>query len=293
MIQIQNMSKIYPNNKGVFNVNLEVKKGEVFGFLGPNGAGKTTTIRQLLGFTNATKGTCFINGLDTRQNAAEIQKTLGYLPGEISFFDHMTGYDFLNFIAQMRGLSTTTKRDKLIEYFELECERKIKKMSKGMKQKVGIVAAFMHNPEIIILDEPTSGLDPLMQKRFIQLVNEEKKKGKTILMSSHIFDEIDKTCSRAAIIKDGKIVAIDHIPTMKQNLRKCYRITVKNERDVKKIISSGLEIELIDDLKIQIYVKNQFDLLFSVLNDCQVTSLDAAEQTLEQIFIKYYGKENN
>ena len=165
-ISINNLTRDYGNNKGIFDVSFNVEKGEVFGFLGPNGAGKTTTIRHLMGFIKPKMGSCSINDLDCFSKASEIQKTLGYIPGEISFFDDMSGLAFLNFLEKFRGLSKSRK-DELIEYFELNPKGKIKKMSKGMKQKIGIVAAFMHDPDILILDEPTSGLDPLMQKKFI------------------------------------------------------------------------------------------------------------------------------
>lgn len=290
MIQIINMSMIYPNGKGVFDINFAVQEGEVFGFLGPNGAGKTTTIRQLLGFTNATKGKCLISEMDTREKAAEIQNILGYLPGEIAFFENMKGSEFLNFMLELRGNPQDNRKDELLAYFELNPENKIRKMSKGMKQKLGLVTAFMHNPEILILDEPTSGLDPLMQRKFIALINEEKKRGKTILMSSHIFDEIERTCDRAAIIKDGRIVAIDHIPTLKQNVRKSYYVTFNNEQDIEKIKNAGFDYTAIDKCKFEIFIGKNLKLFLEVLSTCDVESLDASEQTLEQIFIHYYGE---
>lgn len=293
MIEIQNMSMVYPNGKGVFDINLKVKKGEVFGFLGPNGAGKTTTIRQLLGFTNATKGKCLINGFDTRGKTEEIQKDLGYLPGEIAFFDNMTGTEFLNFLIALRGNGSGKRKDELIKFFELDSNHKISKMSKGMKQKVGLVAAFMHDPAILILDEPTSGLDPLMQRKFITLIKNEKDRGKTILLSSHMFEEVDRTCSRAAIIKEGRIVAVEDITTLKQNLKKSYLVTFAKKEDFNTIKASGLEYNIIDDLKLEIFVNNQYQKFLKTLSECEVISLDVVEQSLEQIFIGYYGKGDN
>lgn len=291
MIEVKKLSKIYTNGKGIFELDFKVSEGEAFGFLGPNGAGKTTTIRNLLGFTNPTSGSCSINGLDCRKSAAEIQKTLGYVPGEISFFDNMTGMQFMKFISDMRGINDAKRRDSLIERFELESDRKIRRMSKGMKQKVGLITAFMHDPSVIILDEPTSGLDPLMQKRFIDLIIEEKQRGKTILMSSHMFDEVDRTCERAAIIREGKIVAIENINSLKSALRKSYVVTVASDSDMDKIKASSLDHEIIDDYKIEIFISNNYDNMLSTLASCKVTSLDVSAQTLEQIFIQYYGKE--
>lgn len=290
MIEVKKLSKIYSNGKGIFEINFKVPEGEAFGFLGPNGAGKTTAIRNLLGFTNPTSGSCSINGLDCRKSAAEIQKTLGYVPGEISFFDNMTGMQFMKFIADMRGINDTKRRDNLIERFELESHRKIRKMSKGMKQKLGLITALMHDPSVIILDEPTSGLDPLMQKRFIELIIEEKQRGKTILMSSHIFDEVDRTCERVAIIREGRIVAIEDINSIKSSLRKSYVVTVASNSDIEKIKTSNLDYQVIDDNAVEIFISNNYNDMLSTLASCKVTNLDVSTQTLEQIFIQYYGK---
>ena len=203
IIEIIGLTKDYGDHKGIFDLTFTVEEGEVFGYLGPNGAGKTTTIRHLMGFLNPDKGSSKILGLDCRSERAEIMKHLGYLPGEIAFFDGMSGMEFLNFMAEMRGLTDVSLRDKLVDLFELDTKGKIRKMSKGMKQNLGIVCAFMHDPRVLILDEPTSGLDPLMQKTFANLILEEKSKGKTILMSSHSFEEVERTCDRVGIIRQG------------------------------------------------------------------------------------------
>ena len=291
MIESKNLTKIYSNGKGIFDVSFTVGEGEVFGFLGPNGAGKTTTIRNLLGFVNPTSGSCTINDLDCRTKSAEIQKFLGYVPGEISFFDNMNGKQFLDFIADMRGDHDRKRRNQLIERFELESDRKIRKMSKGMKQKLGLITALMHDPSVLILDEPTSGLDPLMQKRFIELIIEEKKRGKTILMSSHMFDEVERTSERVAIIREGRIVAVEEISKLKASLEKSYYITMENSEDMAIIKASGLKYRLIDEHRVEIFISNNYDELFSILARCKVTGFDSAVQTLEQIFIGYYGKE--
>ena len=291
MIELNKLSKVYPNGKGIFDVSFNVSAGEVFGFLGPNGAGKTTAIRALLGFTNPTGGSCSINGLDCRAHSAKIQKKLGYVPGEIAFFDNMTGTQFMNFMGDMRGINDIKRRNSLIERFELESDRKIRKMSKGMKQKVGLIAAFMHDPEVLILDEPTSGLDPLMQKRFIELVMEEKGRGKTVLMSSHMFDEVDRTCERAAIIREGRIVAVEDIANLKSSLRKSYLVSVADSSDLERIKASGLEYRMADDNRVEIFIGSDYKMMMTTLASCNVTSLDTAVQTLEQIFIRYYGKE--
>lgn len=227
MIEINNLTRDYGNNKGVFNVSFQVDEGEVFGFLGPNGAGKTTTIRHLMGFLKARSGECRIAGLDCWNEREKIQQNLGYIPGETSYFDDITGEEYLKFIAAYRHDLSDAKRKELIERFELNPKGKIKKMSKGMRQKIAIVSAFMHDPDILILDEPTSGLDPLMQNRFIELIQEEKKKGKTILLSSHMFEEVERTCHRIGIIRDGKVVALDPVETLRKKYVRSYTVRLE------------------------------------------------------------------
>ncbi len=198
MIALEHVTKTFANGHGIFDLSFAVAQGEVFGYLGPNGAGKSTTIRLLMGFLRPDGGTAAINGLDCWAKAAEIQQSVGYLPGEIGFFDDMTGTQFLDLMTSMRRLPDHARRSDLIARFELDPRQMIRKMSKGTKQKVGIIAAFMHRPSVLILDEPTSGLDPLMQQRFLELVEEDKARGATILMSSHLFTEVERVCDRWA-----------------------------------------------------------------------------------------------
>lgn len=291
MISVKELTKVYSNGKGIFDVTFEVKKGEIFGFLGPNGAGKTTTIRQLMGFTNADSGMATINGFDTRKKSQDIQKILGYVPGEIAFFDHLTGFEFIDFMSKLRGFEDASKKKQLIDRFELEGQRKIRKMSKGMKQKVGLITAFCHNPDVLLLDEPTSGLDPLMQRRFIELIQEEKSKGKTILLSSHIFDEVDKTCDRAAIIKEGRIVAQNSLTLLKDKVRKSFIVTVSSESDEQIIKAAGFEVSNLSPFKLEVFMSGDYTALFTALSRCHVTHFEAPLQSLEQIFISYYGGE--
>lgn len=290
VIEIQSLTKSYANGKGIFDVSFSFPQGEVFGFLGPNGAGKTTTIRHLMGFIKPTSGFARIDGLDCWDQASEIHKRLGYVPGEIAFLEHMTGLQFLKFLGDLRGSNDLKRQKLLIERFELEGERKIKKMSKGMKQKVALIAAFMHDPAVLILDEPTSGLDPLMQKRFVELILEERDRGKTILMSSHMFDEVDRTCERVAIIREGRIMAVEDIAQLKASLSKSFLVTVADQEDIKKIQASGLDYHLTDKNKVEIRISGEYERMLRTLAECSVTSLDASAQTLEQIFMRYYGK---
>ena len=290
-IEIKQLTKDYGNKKGVFDLNISVKKGEVFGFLGPNGAGKTTTIRNLLGFIRPDQGSCTINGMDCYKDAEKIQESLGYLAGEIAFLDDLTGKQMIEFIASMKRLKDKTKMYELMERFDLDPKGKIKKMSKGMKQKVGIVCAFMNDPDIIILDEPTSGLDPLMQNRFIDLILEEKSKGKTIFMSSHIFEEIERTCDKTAIIKDGKIVAIEDMETLKEKKSKFYVVTLNSKADVDRFVKEGLDIVDINERKVTVSVNGDVLLFIKLISGYNVKDLDTKAKTLEEIFLHFYGGE--
>ena len=189
MIEVQNLTKDYGNNRGIFHLNFSIKQGETVAFLGTNGAGKTTTIRQLMGFVKPQNGIAKINGLDCFQQEEVIQKQVGYLSGEIAFLDeNMTGQDFIKFMSDIKKIENHQRIKQLITYFELDTQIKIKKMSKGTKQKIGLIVAFMQDAPVLILDEPTSGLDPIMQNKFIELIMKEKSNGKTIIMSSHIFE---------------------------------------------------------------------------------------------------------
>lgn len=289
VIEIRQLTKDYGNNRGIFDVSLSVKKGEVFGFLGPNGAGKSTTIRHLMGFIQADQGSCQINGLDCLRDHAHIQQALGYLPGEIAFMDDMTGLEFIKFMAKMKGMTDLTKAYELMERFELNPQGKIKKMSKGMKQKIGIICAFMHDPELLILDEPSSGLDPLMQNRFIELVLEEKQRGKTIFMSSHIFEEIERTCDRTAMIKDGRLISIEELQTLKASKHKTYQITFATQELVEQFMDEGFECKQVESNVIKVVPRNNLNYLLATLSRYDIIDLDITKPTLEELFLHFYG----
>lgn len=289
VIEIRQLTKDYGNNRGIFEVSLSVKKGEVFGFLGPNGAGKSTTIRHLMGFIQADQGSCQINGLDCLRDHARIQQALGYLPGEIAFMDDMTGLEFIKFMAKMKGMTDLTRAYELIERFEFNPEGKIKKMSKGMKQKIGIICAFMHDPELLILDEPSSGLDPLMQNRFIELVLEEKQRGKTIFMSSHIFEEIERTCDRTAMIKDGRLISIEELQTLKASKHKTYQITFATQELAEQFMDEGVECKQVESTVIKVVPRNNLNYLLATLSRYDIIDLDITKPTLEELFLHFYG----
>lgn len=291
IIEINGLTKDYGNHKGIFDLNFQVKEGEVFGYLGPNGAGKTTTIRHLMGFLTPDKGNAKILGMDCRSQSSRIMKDLGYLPGEIAFFDGMSGINFLNFMGEMRGMSDTSYRDKLVDMFQLDVKGRIRKMSKGMKQKLGIVSAFMHDPKVLILDEPTSGLDPLMQKLFADLIVEEKAKGKTILMSSHSFEEIERTCDRIGIIRSGDLVAVEDIHNLKEKRRKTYIVTFDSPASAEKFAQSDNYDKIsINGAIAKVSIMGNVSHFVQALSKYKVLDLDTESSSLEDIFMQYYGK---
>ena len=290
MLQVQHLTKKFKNGKGIFDVSFTVKKGEVFGFLGPNGAGKSTTIRHIMGFMKPEIGSVQVNGLDTWKKQGQVQKYIGYLPGEIAFIEGMTGKSFLDFMADMQGVKNLSKRDSLIERLQFDVQTPIRKMSKGMKQKVGIVAAFMHDPEVVILDEPTSGLDPLMQKVFIELVLEEKAKGKTFLMSSHSFPEIERTCDRAAIIKDGVVIVVKDIHELQSMQRKLFEVTFENGEDAEVFLKSDLQVEFHEGNRVRVAIQGNYDQFLEETAKYHVRNIDLFTQNLEEVFMNYYER---
>lgn len=293
MIDVKNLTVKYSNGKGVFDLDFSVKEGEVMGYLGPNGAGKTTTIRALLGFMKANGGSCSIGGLDCSVGATQIQKTLGYIPGDTAFFDDMNGDEFLKFMCEMRGTKDIARQKQLIEMFELDPRGKIKKFSKGMKQKLGIVTAFMNHPDVLILDEPTSGLDPLMQNRFIELILNEKAEGKTILMSSHIFEEVEKTCDNVLIIREGRIVRQSDIQTLKNSQRRGYLVKLADvDSTSQQLKAAGFEVLPAAGGSIEVFVTGEdVDRFIKTLAQFTVLGFDVKTQSLEDIFMQFYGRE--
>ncbi|WP_237497187.1 ABC transporter ATP-binding protein [Lysinibacillus sp. HST-98] len=288
MIEVNHLTKKFGEFYSIQNVHLQIPKGEVFGFLGPNGAGKSTTIRHLMGFLQPTEGSCFIKGLNCRDASAIIQQFVGYLPGEIAFIDKMTGKQFIHFIAKLRGMKDYTHAEELMHFFELDASGLIKKMSKGMKQKVGLVCAFMHHPEIVILDEPTSGLDPLMQTKFIEFILAEKDKGTTIFMSSHMIEEVEKTCDRVAIINAGKIVATETITDLKKRKSKKYMLEFQDEQELTRFLDEEYVLERISSTKVMITIMGDLQAFLHTLSNYKIIDLDVISQSLEDIFMHYY-----
>jgi ABC-2 type transport system ATP-binding protein len=282
-IETKNLTKFYGKNKGIENLTFLVKKGEIFGFLGPNGSGKTTTIRTLLGLLKPTSGDAYIFGRSIKDDIVEIKENIGYIPGDLNLYGHLTGKQFLDYFISLRDTNATLL-DELLHVFEIPSDRIIKEYSKGMKQKLGIVQAFMNDPEIVIMDEPTSGLDPLLQQSFYEFLKKEKTKGRTIFFSSHVLSEIDKICDRVAIIRDGSLVALEDIETLKRKRGKIIKVKIKENLET----FPGPEDMKIKDDWIQFVVSDNVDQWIKKLAKFTILDLEISEFNLEDIFIHYY-----
>ena len=293
IIKIQNLTKDFGQGRGIFDVSLNVKEGEVFGLVGINGSGKTTIMRHLMGFLNPDKGKTSISGIDCWRNAAELKHRIGYIPGEILFPDVRNGMDFLRLQADYMGLRSMTYANELIERLNLDATAKLKRMSKGMKQKTAIVSAFMCDSDILLLDEATIGLDPLMQKSFTEIVEYEKKKGKTIFMSSHMFDEMESTCDRVAFLKSGQIIHIVDMKTIRGNEKvKEYKIEFNKESDYNEFLTRSFVVIRRQDEYSQVTIHipdTDINRLFGVLSTMDVRFISHNPYTLEACFKEVYN----
>jgi len=283
VIETKNLTKFYGKIKGIENLTFSVRKGEIFGFLGPNGAGKTTTIRTLLGYLNPTNGEAFILGKNTNGNIVDIKRNVGYIPGDLNLYGHLTGRQFLDYFASLRNTEMSLL-DKLLEVFDVPLNRKIKGYSKGMKQKLGIIQAFMDDPEIVIMDEPTSGLDPLLQQKFYDFLYDQKKKGRTLFFSSHVLSEVDKICDRIGIIRNGNLVALEDVETLKGKMGKMIKLRIKEKPETFK----GPENMKIKDGWIEFVTNDDVDYWVKILSKFTIVDLEINEFSLEDIFIHYY-----
>ena len=283
VIEINNLTKYYGKIKGVEDLTFNVKKGEIFGFLGPNGAGKTTTIRTILGYLKKTSGEAYVFGKSIEENIIEIRKKVGYIPGDLAFYEHLTGRQFLDYFGSIRHTELILL-DRLLELFELPLNRKIKGYSRGMKQKLGIVQAFMDDPEVVIMDEPTAGLDPLLQQKFYKFLLDEKKKGRTMFFSSHILSEVDKVCNRVGIIKDGNLVALENIENLKQKKGKKIRLKIKED----PMVFKGPKNAKIVNGYIEFVTDDYIDSWIKKISKYTVLDLQIQEFSMEDIFIRYY-----
>lgn len=298
IIQVSHLTKDFGGGMGIFDVTFHVNKGEVYGFLGPNGAGKSTTIRHLMGYYKPDSGITYINGKESFSEYYTLLKDVGYLPGEPALPLYYTGYEFISEMKALKNIKNDEMLNYLIDYFQVDPSLSCKEMSMGMKRKMAIVVAFMSDPSVLILDEPTSGLDPNMQDKFITFVKNEKKKGKTILLSSHIFSEVDATCDRISIIKDGKIVSEFEADSLKHSSLKTYVLTFSSLADISKFKKNVLndnvkELSTDESTKKMTVTVDDSDIneLISALSLYNVTDFVEIKETLQDYFMSFYKED--
>jgi len=286
-IQIEGLTKLYKNGRGVNKIDLTVPQGSVFGFLGPNGAGKTTLIRTLLGFLKPQAGQISVLGIDALNRSREVRRKVGYLPSDPALYDFLSGRDNIEFALRMRGVKDRTRVQSLADRLEIDLKRRVKSLSRGNKQKVAIVAALAHDPDLIILDEPTSGLDPLVQETFLDLVREEQRRGKTVFMSSHIMSEVEAVCERVGVIKDGKIVALDTVEHLKRQRVKYVKAEFAAQvPDLKA--AAGVSDWQVEGRKVRFTMAGSMDALVAELAKGSLVDLTVTDPPLEEVFRQFY-----
>lgn len=295
IISVKDLTKDYGYGRGIFDVNLDITKGQVFGYVGTNGSGKTTTIRHMMGFVKADKGNVTIEDMDSWKDSTRIMKYVSYVPGEIAFPALATGTDFLKLQAEYLGIKDFTYMNHVISMLQLDPTAPLKRMSKGMKQKTAIVAALMGDKDILILDEPTTGLDPLMRDSFLELIREEKAKGRTIFMSSHIFEEIENVCDKVAMIRDGHIFDTVDLWNLRHMKTKKFEVSFNSPKDLKEFTEKWNAVTEVSDEDLT--AKTEFPVddikqFFYVLKGCSVSNLKEEQLTLSQYFLDRY-KEGN
>lgn len=269
-IEIKHLTKDYGKGRGIFDVSLDIEQGEVYGFVGINGAGKTTTIRHMMGFIKPDEGSVTVQGLDAVTSSAEVKRYVSYIPGEINFPGNTSGEVFLKNQIYLSGRGSWERAQELSQLLQLDVSANVHQMSKGMKQKTAIISALASDADILIMDEPTTGLDPLMRDIFIDLLKEENDKGKTIFMSSHIFQEVEEICDYAAVIQQGKIIDVVNMKDIRYNKNKVYRIEFKTDKDYQQFVGLGFQIKQTkpDDLQVfvQIHDRNINNLIQTLKN---------------------------
>ncbi len=290
-IQTARLSKDYGLGRGLFELDLQVPQQEAFGFLGPNGAGKSTTIRLLMGLIRPTAGSAHIFGLDCIRDYVAVKQKVGYVPGEMPQFGSLRGSEVVAYLGGMRGGADVKLVRSLAERFDLDLSRRYREYSSGNKQKLGIVLAFMHKPQLLILDEPTSGLDPLNQQEFYALLNEARDGGATVFLSSHILSEVERTCDRVGIVRSGRLVRIAELDELHRIRFHHVEIefTLGSRIPVDAIkAAAGVEDVVAEDQRVALTVKGSFEPLLHAIRDAKVTNLVSHEPSLEEIFLEYY-----
>jgi ABC-2 type transport system ATP-binding protein len=287
IIEVDHLTKYYGKSRGIVDVSFNVEEGEIFGFIGPNGAGKSTTIRLLLSLIYPTSGSAKIFGKDCIEFGPELRQDIGYLPSEVFYYEGMRVLELLEYSASFYKRDCSQRLHELAEIMELDLKRRIDDLSYGNKKKVGIVQGLLHSPKLLLLDEPTSGLDPLMQRTFFDLVREENKKGVTVFFSSHILGEVQRLCSRVAIIKEGSVIETQDIKTLQRDNYKKIRIEAPGLDERRFAIDGVMNLQK-DDGAVHFFFKGNINKMMDIISQQPITDVTIEEPTLEEIFMHYY-----
>jgi len=290
VIETEKLTKSYGPHRGIVDVDLQVMEGEAFGFLGPNGAGKTTTIRTLLDHLRPSSGRATIFGIDTTEDPVAIHRRIGYLPGEFVLYDKLTGGDTIDYFANLRGNVDRAYQARLIERLDVDPKRKFKEYSKGNKQKIGLVVALQHRPDLLMLDEPTSGLDPLIQQEFFSVIREAKDEGRTIFMSSHILGEVERTCDRVAIIREGRLTRIDRVDALRDMAHHQVELRFAGTAPLAEFEGlAGVSDLVSDDHTLRMRVSGPITPVVKAAARHELVDFVSREPTLEEIFLAEYS----
>lgn len=293
IVETQGLTVYYGKHRGIVDVDLSVEQGEVFGFLGPNGAGKTTTQRVLMDVIRPTAGTATVFGKDSQKEGVSIRKRIGYLPGELSLYPNMTGRNFLRMIGSLQEKEIEPDyRQELYQRLDLDANRKMKEYSQGNKQKIGIVAAFMGKPDLLVLDEPTSGLDPLVQQVVMDLVREARNDGRTVFFSSHILPEVEAVCDRVGIIREGMLVKTERVETLTKRQFKRVHFEFQNLPPADVFAFDGVTETGRDGQTVMLEVRGGFQRVVETAMPYGIEDIDTPPVTLEEIFLEFYDRQN-
>jgi len=284
------LSKTYGQARGIEDLDLAVAEGEIFGFLGPNGAGKTTTIRTLLDLLHPTSGSATIFGLDSRRDSRQIRGRIGNLPGEFAFEAHTTGAQLLRLFARLRGMTDLGDANELAERFKADLSRPLRDLSRGNRQKVGLIQALFHKPDLLILDEPTTGLDPLMQEEFMRVIAEQQQRGATVFLSSHDLGEVERVCDRVGIIREGRLAAVEDVAEMRGRAWRKVIVRFAGPVDVDEFNRlAGVDQARTDGNTLSFRALDGLDQTIKALARHEVVDVEITPPTLEELFLNYYS----
>ncbi len=291
-IETDRLTKFYGPHRGIEELTMTVTEGEVFGFLGPNGAGKTTTIRTLLDLLHPTAGSARILGLDSHVESVAIRRRIGNLPGDFGFGKHTSGREALSLLARLRGVPRLDRAEELVRRLRAELDRPLGQLSRGNRQKVGLVLALFHRPELLIFDEPTSGLDPLMQEEFLALVAEERERGATVFLSSHELDEVQRVCDRVGIIREGRLIAVERVADLLGKTQRRVEARFSEPIDLAELRACpGVSALHADGTRVTFHLAGEIDPVVKILSRHRLVDLELARPTLEEVFLTYYRED--